>query len=216
MVINLKVPDKIILMLSGGLDSAILLYCICKYYPQTIIVTATGKNIHVPYDAEKAKDILSFIENEFPENNIIKNCEYDLDPKNKEWLEKAKDWKNTRFHSHQSLSQHMQQVHELEKIKLDTQIYDFMNGTTANPPVEIDGGMPARVGKDLPEVIETSKNVRMHLPWANKDKKYIAKIYKDEGLMESLFKLTRSCIGTNLNECGKCFWCLEKHWGFQL
>lgn len=215
---NLNVPDKVVLMLSGGLDSSILLYCICKYYPQTKIVTATGKNIHMPYDAERAKDILSFMENKFTNHNIIKSYEYDLNLKDKEWFEKAKDWKSTRFDSQLSLSQHMQQVYELEKIKLETQIYDFMNGTTANPPVEIGGGMTARVGKNLPEVIQSTKsdNVKMHLPWANKDKKYIAKIYKDEGLMESLFKLTRSCIHPELIECGECFWCLEKKYGFSV
>ena len=70
-------------MLSGGLDSAILLYCIYKYYPKTTVITATGRNIHSRLDAEKAKDILTFMHNTFPNNNIIKSYEYDFDVKNK-------------------------------------------------------------------------------------------------------------------------------------
>lgn len=211
---NLKIPNKVVLLLSGGLDSAILLYCICKYYPQTIIVTATGRNVFAPTDAKKAKDILSFMKKEFPENNIIKSYQYDYDKTNKEWLEKAKDWKNTRFSSQSSLSKHLQQVYELEKIKLEMQIHDFMNGTTANPPFQINSEEPARAGKNLPEIIESGKNVKMYLPWANKDKKYIANIYREENLMQSLFKLTRSCTHPKLDECGQCFWCKERRWGF--
>lgn len=201
-------------MLSGGLDSAILLYCICKYYPKTTVITATGRNIYSPFDAEKAKDILTFLHNTFPNNNIIKSYEYDLDIKNKVWLEKARDFKNTRFDTVESFSQHLQQVDKLGSVKYETNVYDFINGTTANPPINIHGHQTARSGNDLPEILNTGKDTKMYMPWANKDKKYIAKIYEDENLLDSLFKLTRSCVHPHLLQCNECFWCLERAWGF--
>ena len=56
----------------------------------------------------------------------------------------------------------------------------------------------------------------------NVDKKFIADIYKQNDLMETLYPLARSCVGTEdvtdnyTKECHKCFWCYEKKWAFNL
>ena len=47
-------------------------------------------------------------------------------------------------------------------------------------------------------------------------------MYKEEGLMEDLFPMTRSCVGgPNQTKdftawCWQCFWCYEKAWAFNL
>lgn len=52
-------------------------------------------------------------------------------------------------------------------------------------------------------------------PLINVDKKGVAKIYEEEGLTDTLFPVTRSCEGDSLHEhCGQCWWCEERMWAF--
>lgn len=211
------VPNKVILMLSGGLDSAILLYVLCKYY-DIEIVTATGKNKYAPWAANKAKLILDFINRKFP-NKIIKSYEYVFDVKDITYRKKAEETLDQydRYPTVDSLCHHLQQVDHLKKIKLETGINDFMNGTTAAPPpgtIKSSEYLPSRIRENNPEIIKTPSGGRMFLPWANKTKKDIADIYIKENMMDSLFILTHTCTSPQETPCGQCFWCLEKEWGF--
>jgi len=54
-------------------------------------------------------------------------------------------------------------------------------------------------------------------PFINKDKKDIASIYFDQNLVETLFPVTRSCENDSLSgiqHCGNCWWCKEREWAF--
>lgn len=54
-------------------------------------------------------------------------------------------------------------------------------------------------------------------PFVNIDKKEIYELYKTYDLLDNLFPLTRSCneLGRHtISHCGKCFWCFERFWGF--
>ena len=57
---------------------------------------------------------------------------------------------------------------------------------------------------------------RFYRPFMNLDKKDISKLYSSLDLLDSLYPLTRSCenIYSPDKHCGKCFWCEERHWGF--
>ena len=74
--------------------------------------------------------------------------------------------------------------------------------------------------RDVVDEPELKYNV--YKPWVNQSKKFIASIYKEEGLMEELYPITRSCVGgpnqtNNFTEwCWQCFWCYEKAWAFDL
>ena len=51
----------------------------------------------------------------------------------------------------------------------------------------------------------------------NIDKKGVAELYDYFGLMDTLFPLTRSCEDWTDDfsaHCGKCWFCLERLWGF--
>lgn len=54
------------------------------------------------------------------------------------------------------------------------------------------------------------------IPFRNANKKDIANIYKELGLTDTLFPLTRSCEDPAWldGHCGKCWWCQERLWGF--
>jgi 7-cyano-7-deazaguanine synthase in queuosine biosynthesis len=57
---------------------------------------------------------------------------------------------------------------------------------------------------------------RVYFPMINLDKKEIKTLYEELGILEELFPLTRSCEDKTLTigHCGKCWWCEERRWGF--
>lgn len=64
--------------------------------------------------------------------------------------------------------------------------------------------------------LDLSKHVWSKRPYYNMDKKGIAKMYEDEGLMDTLFPCTRSCESDTqmTGHCGQCWWCEERMWAF--
>jgi 7-cyano-7-deazaguanine synthase in queuosine biosynthesis len=59
-------------------------------------------------------------------------------------------------------------------------------------------------------------NNYFYRPLINHSKQDVFKLYSSLGLLESLYPLTRSCenIYSPDKHCGKCFWCEERRWGF--
>lgn len=59
-------------------------------------------------------------------------------------------------------------------------------------------------------------NGKFYSPWWNKDKKFVAEVYKELAMTDILYPITRSCEDLYLTEghCGKCWWCEERLWAF--
>lgn len=219
-------PDKIILMLSGGLDSAILMYLICKQFPSIKVIPYSGADKSNPADIFCAKDIVQFMRVHFPNANIENHEEYQFDSNNNFWLQKAKEeFDNFNFATVNGLSSHFQQVNALKDLKSKTGVSTFVNGVTANPPKDemienefLVGSDHYRNVSNIPKISITRFGSTMYKPWINIDKKSIAAIYKKEGLMDTLYPLTKSCTNPastyENRECGICWWCKEKEWGF--
>ena len=89
--IEFKCPDKVLLSLSGGLDSASLFYLICTYFPDTEIVPFTGQDVTAPMDYECAKDILQYMREMFPDVNIKEHDVYKFDIWDEEWRQQARE-----------------------------------------------------------------------------------------------------------------------------
>ena len=102
---------------------------------------------------------------------------------------------------------------------------------TAGPPVEIvekndkwyriamNHGLESRFsGKKQNDTIIG----KVWRPFVNMHKKDLANLYHKYDLMKTLFPYTASCTGdsetTNnfTRPCGKCFWCYEKKWAFNM
>lgn len=218
-------PDKAILLLSGGLDSASLLYLLCKYYPNTTIIPATGDVAQHAADIYHARNIVFEMRKRF--SNIGDHYEHKIDLDDEEWLKKSVDLFDKIDHKISSLklfSKHLQQIEALKNIRQKTGACVFINGTTANPPEkEIDFSDIAEEKRSPnvihDKVIETPYGGKIYSPYINEDKKFVANIYKEEEL-DWLYPLTRSCVATaeqtnNFETvCGECYWCKEKAWAF--
>ena len=99
----------------------------------------------------------------------------------------------------------------------------ILTGMTANPPVE------EQLKYNFYDVAERRRDrrdnnpfmVKLYQPLMNVDKKFVAGVYKDHKLMDTLYPFTSSCVGSERDTeyftkgCGKCFWCNEKKWAFE-
>jgi 7-cyano-7-deazaguanine synthase in queuosine biosynthesis len=57
---------------------------------------------------------------------------------------------------------------------------------------------------------------RFYRPWMNKNKKDIAAMYKELDIEAAIYPITRSCeeYASLDKQCGKCWWCRERIWAF--
>lgn len=213
-----EVPQRIGFQLSGGADSALLLFLTCHYLNLNGILSdveihpVTGSRFGWAPNTEIAQSIIECIRGIFPNANIH----------------------NTIAHTYN---------HPIGK-KLDKVIkapwgiisktYGFnlyIAGTSLAPPSNTEGFEDEEVSSirsiDNPSFYEDLKvfpehGLMSYMPLRMVDKKWIAHMYHEFGLMETLYPLTVSCT-TMTNEyvdknglvpCKKCFWCKEKYWAF--
>jgi 7-cyano-7-deazaguanine synthase in queuosine biosynthesis len=98
----------------------------------------------------------------------------------------------------------------------------WYSGLTANPSLKITESFGENSYHHLRDpLIERSiisESLKKITPFTNINKKRIADLYKELGLIESLFPLTRSCEVKYrldyLDHCGECWWCKEREWAF--
>lgn len=197
------------LKISGGADSAIVGYMLSKYVaterPDIKIIPITTNHPSKPYQGVFAKGIIKFYKETFGDifgkhyiNNVSKM------ETNEDYISAQDDIWNT--------------ANEAETIQIN------YSGVTANPSksimntfknkdgILIDGPCDNRNGKHFPI---TTGHSRKHL--VNIDKKGVAELYNNLGLIDTLFPLTRSCEAfTNdfSNHCEDCWFCKERFWGF--
>jgi len=234
-----NVPELMPLSLSGGLDSASLCYLVSKHFPQIEIVPYTCRDQNAPKDADAAAAIVSWMKKEFP-NNKIRDIEiFDFNDRTEDFVtfedvdKVTKEW--PQFHG-------MRRTQVSKIIQVDTISWNMMkrfpgavrlDGMTRNPPTNemkkygFYDKAERRRDKELPRIDDyraDSKDAHFDIyqAYINVDKKFVAGVYKENGLMETLFPLTRSCVGTArqtdnfTRECHQCFWCYEKKWAFDL
>lgn len=230
-----EMPTQILISISGGLDSASLAYLICTHYPDIELIPYCCKVVDQPFDALCAIDIVQWLIERFPDNNINELDVYDVDDLDPQGLidcaailkENADNGTPMGYRSPRGL---------LKTVLIDKVTIALTNkypgvlrcsGMTANPPID----EMKRLGfyeiaerrRDRGEGIDdidTLSFCKMYQPFLNVDKKFIADIYKTHGLLESLVPLTSSCVGVReetdyfTKPCETCFWCNEKLWAF--
>lgn len=113
---------------------------------------------------------------------------------------------------------------------INDQFQILYSGITTNPPREVQEGFRWGVLEDVEQKRGNSvskETIRYFVkdnyefyeikPFFNLTKKDIARLYKENNLLDNLFPLTRSCekIGTVTGHCGECWWCEERQWAFE-
>ena len=200
--------------LSGGSDTALLLYLLAKEIQE--------RNLNF--------SILPYTFLDVPDRNIVAQMIIDEVKKNfprvvfKEHLVE----KNLPKFISKKIYKELWDKYAL-KLTQEHDIVFFTNGVNLPAPESVIthkeiinylDDAPRNYGtKDLERL--GIYDIPEYKPFEHVDKRFTAQVYEDLFLLETLFPLTRSCLNkdtekTNYYEkpCGECYWCEEKFWAF--
>ena len=226
-----EIYSKIMVNVSGGADSAMLLWQVLTYLRQQDRIldevrVLTGVDTLRPANEWNAVEIYLAIEEQFPEQNIY----HDI-------FKYEKNGPKRDYH-----------VAYETKLRDEQGFYCMLHGRTENPPIEeqklitynaygkspgstmyTDASRPSeRESTSTKNSISSWYNHRLETmlffsaPFDNVNKKFIAELYKGEPYMiDQVYPLTASCVSdvsldTNhwQSPCKQCWWCQERYWAF--
>ena len=220
-------PKEILFSISGGTDSASLLYLTCKHFPKMKIRPYNMLDINHPFDTECARDVLSWMRANFPNQQIEKLETYPFDDLDPDFEEEAKKIMKEKP-GHYTALRGVVKILKCKIIHGELGVkypgLRKVTGMSRNPSFEDMKNYSSNHLFDLREhrrdpEKETTIGT-LNQPYINVDKKFVAGIFKENNLMDSLFKFTGSCVGggditNNFTEpCRECWWCHEKRWAF--
>jgi 7-cyano-7-deazaguanine synthase in queuosine biosynthesis len=241
------IPKQVVVSLSGGCDSSSATYLTLKHFPQIEIFPFMCNDVNAPKDADAAREIVEYLQKKFPNGKLNDITIKDFNDREVGgWWPKAYD----SMLDNQELYGNMSVTAVAKILQLDKLIPEFMNefkgairldGMTANPPKQIRMAFAKYAKERFPEINYTPRNLEriqgetrrdvsnkpnitynVYQPYINVNKRFVAGVFKEEGLMEDLFPITRSCVGSGKQTkdftawCWQCFWCYEKAWAFNL
>lgn len=204
--------ENLAVMMSGGPDSALLTYLMIKTiqeekHSNVRIFPVTAELLKRPFNIRYAEKCIETLADITGFTNWGPHLTFDIPAEH--CLDDDKKIELMREHTRRFTHEH--------------DLHRFYNGTTKNPPPEIewlynDGRMPER---DTPEEdLKPLEDKYVSWPLLYSHKRHVSDLYKKYELLESLFPKTRSCEGETdktLNHtivCKKCWWCKERYWGF--
>lgn len=195
-------------LVSGGADSALLLYYLMSQHNDTIhIYTMAAENKSYGKNAKRVPAIIKWCSEQTSNSNYthtVKNVPEQSPPV---LFADALQWISTGH-----------------AVALYT-------GVTANPPSDVmDTFSVSPSQEDInardPTITRDVYNYKYksYFPFWNIDKKRIAQLYTEADILP-LFNLTSSCewihgfphrpdINPQVDHCGKCWWCQERMWAF--
>lgn len=208
---SLNDRNSIWISVSGGTDSALLLYLVTKYCYENCLTTKITPWVYVD-GSRPGNDIDVY--------NII-NCIQSLYPYPYEPVVVDHIYKEPGGNK-------VELVKPLWNRMRQSGLYDaFINALSASPPIVEMKATPnfyesfLKITTEdrtpqLKPTLSFHDNFLALTPFINIDKSDLADMYDEEGLMDNLFPLTKSCIGREVTPCFDCFWCYEKNWAFGL
>jgi hypothetical protein len=222
---SIEIPvlaENVIMKLSGGADSALLLWLLCNEW------TKQDKPLHVytitvihkqrPWQPYHAQQVLDFMHEQWPDVHFVRH--------DTRLAENPKD--------QYSETQELMKMEIINEIKEDIQVF---NAITSNPPLKYKdywsdlwetGDLKMRAW----ETREERKVINQHhhdgfmawycSPFFQHDKRTVMELYQKHGLLRHLLPLTRSCEGWDYmtknftEECHSCWWCKEREWALSV
>ena len=187
--VNFSYPQvkKACLYLSGGADSALILYLLSK--TDIEIYPVNGYDITTP-DIDSptcAKNIINYVKNKSPNAKINDLLIYPYQPNDV-----------SKYSAMRPMRNYLEQQYGVNY---------WIFGTSLGMPHE------DRPTNDVCLVEFQKKYKDVIFPWATVNKRFIAEQYKKFNI-ENLSLITNSCIQSGITPCKKCWWCKERFWAF--
>jgi hypothetical protein len=217
--INLPTDTTVGIKLSGGADSAIVTYMLALYRkqenPSLKFHFVTTAHYEKAYQIIKAKDVIAFIDQEVG----------------------LGDYQHTT-NMCSAGEDYITRQQDLFYPLVDEGLVDCVfSGITANPPMTvmlaaqaagelpgmsiIDARAPERDAELTRPIGRNWLDARGHYQYNtllhNTDKRGVAALYSELGVIDTLFPVTRSCEEKTTDftrHCGECWWCWERQYGF--
>ena len=182
--------------LSGGADSSLLAYLLCKK------VKEENLNVDVMMSTVRRNEKHSH----YHSMKVIDFIEKDLDYRVSEHMMHYPDMEDeTKF------------FRETEFEYFNSGLIDVMySGINCNPPeseVPQNDERDRDISAEKPTKIWWGGGLMMN-PFFKLNKREISEVYKQNNLLNTLLPLTRSCHSDSVEPCGECWWCKEREWGF--
>ncbi len=194
------------IQVSGGADSALVLYNLakCTYNTDIFVITGALKTENY-FNIKYAVDVVEEVKRLTGTDRIV------------EHILAKKDQGGETAGTDPNVLYRKRMINKVaKKYKLDL----MLNGVTMNPPQGIlENGRDIRRDKRMPLCVQ-DEWLPTFRPFAQTDKRTILKLYKELNIM-SLFEKTWSCEGTvdstkNFAEpCQQCWWCQERQWALE-
>jgi 7-cyano-7-deazaguanine synthase in queuosine biosynthesis len=222
--------ENVAIAVSGGADSALLTYLICKKISGNTKVHIIN-NIRCwktkPWQQQDIKNVVEWLQSYFPHINFVIH---------KNFVAPELEWSNigpsiVDEYGKLVSGDNLELRAFAEYVCVTNQINAYYNAVTRNPRNVDFVGMPSR---DI-EVTESNSHLLImnHMgilachPFRFIEKSKIVQEYRRNNILD-LFKITRSCEGEfkNINYktytpgqyvpvCGECFWCKEREWAIE-
>ena len=193
-------PGNLGVCVSGGADSALMLYFVLKYSTEPVYVFSVANQEKKLRNTHAAIDVISRCTELTGNYNLIHHIVY-VDAQTKQNL----------F------------LLPMDFLAANT-VSTVYTGVTKNPPRHVTDTFILETLENHerdPDVVRPVKQDDWYMPWTNLDKRDLCDIYNKHNLLDTLFPVTRSCEWINQDwadpgngHCGKCWWCEERYWGF--
>jgi hypothetical protein len=194
------VSEPVGILVSGGTDSAVLLYLLLSKYNSKIHIFSTSAGPRKEVDMKHCLDVVRTCTNITSNWNVEHHITY------------------TEGYAGPAIFDLAHKYVEEERIRW------LFTGITKNPPYDVQAKwkdkQPALAldGRDPDEIRDPFRHSehRKIYPWTNFDKRDIAQLYQKHNLTDTLFPVTRSCVNIHTGDvhCGECWWCNEREWAF--
>jgi hypothetical protein len=198
---------------SGGADSSLLMYLLCKDIKERKL------NIKIqPYTVRRSRPC-----NPINAANVIDKIEELLDFEMNEHIIYYPSLDDPEYCDGQVFTDTTKVNFKCGNIEL------LYSGITKNPPVKVQEEFRSGVNKEEYKRGENTERPTEHHdktknfewwqinPFIDINKKDLAEIYKREGLLDTLYPVTYSCEHLTIlsRHCGnECWWCEERMWAF--
>lgn len=213
---------SVIVKVSAGTDSVLILYYMMKFSQELSLdlkiypFHSVNLGAHFSYSEKQARKIIEILKEMFPDVNLqpLEVFEYTKEQR-----------ADGRF-----VDKNVYTDPYLAKMKERVNAECIISGSTLNMPEDLI--KPCRDGSTSRHLTERNQyeshvdcmksHNNQEAPWINSDKKFIAAMYRQEGLMDNIYPLTESCIAFKPPvdapvyslPCKECYWCQEKFWAF--
>lgn len=185
-------------LVSGGADSAMLLYLLMKYHAHKIYIFTLASSLKNNVNSKHAIDVVS----------------------------KCSEITGNQNFTHLVSYCHTQTTDKLFKNATEYLENGTINwlytGITKNPPESVtrefqDETTESHERDPSVKRLVVHEDRKIITPFTNIDKKELANLYKQHNLTDTLFPLTRSCESLEFftEHCETCWWCEERKWGFE-